>query len=976
MILYGSIEANNGKPMMAILDLRPVEGKLIINDMQKVNSVYTKDKPVGSLIRSAVMYADKKRTIPLLRSMGLHIGPKDLLQNGSMGRITYGSKSVKLDGVPFREVVNLSGRSTEETLTETTVGDDGNIYLPGGPVPEAVKRQRTKDAARSQEPKRQEKFSVDDEEILTETEVGDDGNIYLPGGPVPEAVKRMRAQQEDRSQKAGGPERFFADKTDGLMSRMTREEIRAVQSIERKSINEFAAEDFKVTEGLARRYWVEMGEKSPFFRAWFGDWRANDQTPISIADQQGAERGVFKNRDTGWDIQISGKVFNEVKTHQGVRSRAVQNLVPYIDDIVEKAVLLDTYSMGIEKLKSENSLLMHSLYAVTDPGNGKYVVKLYVEEMHDPNKKSTAKRAYKLVNIERQQLGAKGSGLLPSPVTPTADIVSVADLFEAVKRADRNFRPGVSSKVVDEAGRPMAVYHGTDRGFWSFDPELGAYWISREIDYAQAMAEERGGDRVLSAYISMKNPMRISLPMGRFTDPAAEGPYIRRAKAEGYDGVIFDTDTDNPMMADTFYVVFRPEQIKSATENIGTFDLNNPDIRYSVEDEEVLTETEVGDDGNIYLPGGPVPEAVKRMRAKGLDRASSAAYDGENQKEAVDYEQGGIESGNEETDLQAVRNGRQGTSAEDRRGKSEVLEAFRGNESRDTQRSQSKREIPEWARRHLTKEPKTKGCEQAKLAGSQYVGEVYLVKHDALQEARSENNKVVWGMTENGTVFLSDQVPDDIGITVGYHEVVHVAKQQDFHAYTDFLERTITYVRNSSRAESVLDILADSRFDSNFMNLNTAQRKTVYDELNALVWGVYKEDADNARFQFEDVFKNYDDYIRELDSIMEQMRITYESDRNAVGENSLIETSIGDNEKFSVEDEETLAEFALGDDGHIYLPAHNGSITDAARHMYIHRNTYIYRLEKIKTLLGTDLRNPRKLLELQLGLMSNHILQS
>lgn len=90
-----------------------------------------------------------------------------------------------------------------------------------------------------------------------------------------------------------------------------------------------------------------------------------------------------------------------MKTHQGVRSRAVQNLVPYIDDIVEKAVLLDTYSMGIEKLKSENSLLMHSLYAVTDPGNGKYVVKLYVEKMHDPNKKSTAKRAYKLVNIER-----------------------------------------------------------------------------------------------------------------------------------------------------------------------------------------------------------------------------------------------------------------------------------------------------------------------------------------------------------------------------------------------------------------------------------------------------------------------------------------------------------------------------------------------------------------------------------------------
>ena len=142
--------------------------------------------------------------------------------------------------------------------------------------------------------------------------------------------------------------------------------------------------------------------------------------------------------------------------------------------------------------------------------------------------------------------------MLPSPVTPTADIVSVADLFEAVKRADKNFRPGISSKVVDEDGRPMAVYHGTDRGFWSFDPELGAYWFSKEIDYAQAMAEERGGERVLSAYISMKDPMYVSLPTGRFTDPAAEGQYVRKAKAEGRDGIIFHTDTDNPMMADTF----------------------------------------------------------------------------------------------------------------------------------------------------------------------------------------------------------------------------------------------------------------------------------------------------------------------------------------------------------------------------------------------------------------------------------------
>lgn len=88
----------------------------------------------------------------------------------------------------------------EETLNEFAIGDDGNIYLPGQPMPEAVKRQRAKDTAKSQARQTEEKFSVEDEEILTEFALGDDGHIYLPGQTMPEAVKRMRAaQQKDAS---------------------------------------------------------------------------------------------------------------------------------------------------------------------------------------------------------------------------------------------------------------------------------------------------------------------------------------------------------------------------------------------------------------------------------------------------------------------------------------------------------------------------------------------------------------------------------------------------------------------------------------------------------------------------------------------------------------------------------------------------------------------------------------------------------
>lgn len=77
---------------------------------------------------------------------------------------------------------------------------------------------------------------------------------------------------------------------------MEASEIQAVQSIGRKSVNAFTSADIQKTEGLARRYWTEMREKSPFFRAWFGDWRVNDQTPVLIANKADDTRGIQKTR--------------------------------------------------------------------------------------------------------------------------------------------------------------------------------------------------------------------------------------------------------------------------------------------------------------------------------------------------------------------------------------------------------------------------------------------------------------------------------------------------------------------------------------------------------------------------------------------------------------------------------------------------------------------------------------------------------
>ena len=66
----------------------------------------------------------------------------------------------------------------------------------------------------------------------------------------------------------------------------------------------------------------------------------------------------------------------------------------------------------------------------------------------------TAKRACQFQNIEVGNLKVQGSGRSPSPIIQTADIKSVADLFELVKKYARSFRPKETSKVVNADGRP------------------------------------------------------------------------------------------------------------------------------------------------------------------------------------------------------------------------------------------------------------------------------------------------------------------------------------------------------------------------------------------------------------------------------------------------------------------------------------------------------------------------------------------
>ena len=129
LVLFGSVKAQDGRPVLCVLDLQPVENRIVIQDMQKATSAYTKDNdPVRFVRNSEVLYTseNKKRTTALLRTLGFQM-PSELQRYGSMGSISYHGQNVKMEGVPFTKIEPF-GKAHMESEDSGSRGSEGSIY--------------------------------------------------------------------------------------------------------------------------------------------------------------------------------------------------------------------------------------------------------------------------------------------------------------------------------------------------------------------------------------------------------------------------------------------------------------------------------------------------------------------------------------------------------------------------------------------------------------------------------------------------------------------------------------------------------------------------------------------------------------------------------------------------------------------------------------------------------------------------------
>ena len=256
-----------------------------------------------------------------------------------------------------------------------------------------------------------------------------------------------------------------------------------------------------------------------------------------------------------------------------------------------------------------------------------------------------------------------------------------------------------------------------------------------------------------------------------------------------------------------------------------------------------------------YLPGSPV------YQRSAVDNPSEAGYDGGNQTETggVTYERG--------KETSASLEGVHGASLQAETPGSE--ETYRGRMGGVLEEGRRVQQPEAWAQGHIIRTPSAQAQNAASRA-KQYSSDVFIVD-DAALKARNPN---AWAVTNGGKIYISDAVPAELADAVGYHESVHVLRQQDNEAYHGFLsDESRLLNRSSETAMVLLDLVVDARFaGKSIMDLTPEEAAIAYDELNALVWGYYKADPENARAQFSGAFQDYDAYIQELDTIMEGAR--------------------------------------------------------------------------------------------------------
>ena len=418
---------------------------------------------------------------------------------------------------------------------------------------------------------------------------------------------------------------------------------------------------------LTEEQWVRV--RTPNFKRWFGDWETlavineiKDMSakPVKLHEalDKASIKEAFKNfgevaneRD-GRKVVFPSASAGKIRRHKGFDSNTI---IKHFKSLFKASIPILSEKEEIkEGHKAHGNIESVEHYVNKFSVNGseyyiRFTVPIIRNDRSAGNVHSSAiseVSIYKNGDSTLYPLNTAGSS------SPSFIDRKLSDFLNSVK-------PENVSKVVDENGEPVAVYHGTPKfdRFSIFKKGSGGYlgpaiYFTNLKTYAQKYENKWGdGGNLYDVFISLKRPLIV-----KSVNPAKEilktiygkdsvydrrsqkqsydtkilsSADIKKLQSKGYDGVIWEYGGSKE------YAVYDSSKIKSATDNIGTYS-ENPDIRWREVSEPIKQKFSSGNTSlrqiaagfkkidfkpgstNFDLGGGKFDEGTKYLETKGV----------------------------------------------------------------------------------------------------------------------------------------------------------------------------------------------------------------------------------------------------------------------------------------------------------------------------------------------------------------------
>lgn len=392
--------------------------------------------------------------------------------------------------------------------------------------------------------------------------------------------------------------------------------------------------------------------RTPEFKRWFGDWekvarfkaaveKIMSMEPVAaISGQEFQKDGIpltekvtkfWKERFNG--VAISPELGEVRLDLEGVKSSIGHGIgslksaaFACVEDVIRNGVVFDR-----QKNWKERGYDTAVIAAPVTIKGVEYICEVVVEQR-------TNRQGFYLHEVEIKKKLEDVFKTSTEGGTPQASRSILALRAEDVKREEEGM-----SKVVDENGEPLVVYHGSPHVFTVFDVERsgenfnrsredgGLLFFSSLPETAEDVLHDLEGRfpgtglesaRLYACFMRLRRPFTLDLgdalqrpfsgegvpesvkgsPMAWYLFPheLRRGFDEGNAHGAGYDGIVLKGRNAYDGSPEVWGMATDSRQVKSATDNRGTFDSENPDITFSIIGEKAESFQEYHNNGLSY----------------------------------------------------------------------------------------------------------------------------------------------------------------------------------------------------------------------------------------------------------------------------------------------------------------------------------------------------------------------------------------